>query len=128
MLLFGLVLWILFSVVFYPDRVVVKVNDAADEARFLAAGRALGLARRGRVYGSSWIVVGIPAGANPDAPEDLLVMDDERRRLLEEVRALSPRQRDCVLLRFYLELSESEIAELRNKLLQLKRLQLQWNR
>ncbi|MDJ0954782.1 MAG: sigma factor-like helix-turn-helix DNA-binding protein, partial [Acidimicrobiia bacterium] len=30
--------------------------------------------------------------------------------LLEEVRALSPRQRDCVLLRYYLELSESEIA------------------
>ncbi len=52
----------------------------------------------------------IPAGAEPDAPEDVLVMDDERRRLLDEVRALSPRQRDCVLLRFYLELSESEIA------------------
>lgn len=53
----------------------------------------------------------IPAGVEPDAPEDVLVMDDERRRLLEEVRALSPRQRDCMLLRFYLELSESEIAE-----------------
>jgi RNA polymerase sigma-70 factor (sigma-E family) len=53
----------------------------------------------------------IPAGAEPDAPEDVLVMDDERRRLLGEVRALSPRQRDCLLLRFYLELSESEIAE-----------------
>ena len=53
----------------------------------------------------------IPAGAAPDAPEDALVMDDERRQLLEEVRALSPRQRDCLLLRFYLELSESEIAE-----------------
>jgi RNA polymerase sigma-70 factor (sigma-E family) len=53
----------------------------------------------------------IPAGVEPDAPEDVLVMDDERRRLLEEVRALSPRQRDCLLLRFYLELSESEIAE-----------------
>ncbi len=52
----------------------------------------------------------IPAGVEPDAPEDVLVMDDERRRLLDEVRALSPRQRDCVLLRFYLELSESEIA------------------
>lgn len=52
----------------------------------------------------------IPAGAEPDAPEDVLVMDDERRRLLEEVRALSPRQRDCVLLRYYLELSESEIG------------------
>ncbi len=53
----------------------------------------------------------IPTGAEPDAPEDVLVMDDERRRLLDEVRALSPRQRDCLLLRFYLELSESEIAE-----------------
>ncbi len=53
----------------------------------------------------------IPAGIAPEAPEDVLVMDDERRRLLDEVRALSPRQRDCVLLRFYLELSESEIAE-----------------
>ena len=53
----------------------------------------------------------IPAGVEPDAPEDVLVMDDERRRLLDEVRALSPRQRDCLLLRFYLELSESEIAE-----------------
>ena len=53
----------------------------------------------------------IPAGIEPEAPEDVLVMDDERRRLLDEVRALSPRQRDCVLLRFYLELSESEIAE-----------------
>lgn len=53
----------------------------------------------------------IPAGVQPDAPEDVLVMDDERRRLLNEVRSLSPRQRDCVMLRFYLELSESEIAE-----------------
>jgi RNA polymerase sigma-70 factor (sigma-E family) len=53
----------------------------------------------------------IPAGVESDAPEDVLIMDDERRRLLDEVRALSPRQRDCVLLRFYLELSESEIAE-----------------
>ena len=53
----------------------------------------------------------IPAGVEPDAPEDVLVMDDERRRLLDEVRALSPRQRDCLLLRFYLELSESEIAD-----------------
>ncbi len=52
----------------------------------------------------------IPAGVEPDAPEDVLVMDEERRRLLEEVRALSPRQRDCVLLRFYSELSETEIA------------------
>lgn len=53
----------------------------------------------------------IPGGVTPEAPEDVLVLDDERRQLLNEVRALSPRQRDCVLLRFYLQLSESEIAE-----------------
>lgn len=41
-------------------------------------------------------------------------MDEERRQLLDEVRALSPQQRDCLLLRFYLELSESEIAETLN--------------
>jgi RNA polymerase sigma-70 factor (sigma-E family) len=52
-----------------------------------------------------------PSGTEPDVPEDVLVLDDERRRLLEEVRELSPRQRDCILLRFYLDLSESEIAE-----------------
>ncbi len=52
-----------------------------------------------------------PGGSEPDLPEDVLVLDDERRRLLDEVRSLSPRQRDCLLLRFYLELSETEIAE-----------------
>lgn len=51
-----------------------------------------------------------PGGAEPDIPEDILVLDDERRHLLNAVRELSPRQRDCILLRFYLELSESEIA------------------
>ena len=34
-----------------------------------------------------------------------------RRRVVEEVRELSPRQRDCILLRYYLELTEVEIAE-----------------
>ncbi len=52
-----------------------------------------------------------PSGTEPDIPEDVLMLDDERRRVLEEVRELSPRQRDCILLRFYLDLSESEIAE-----------------
>jgi RNA polymerase sigma-70 factor (sigma-E family) len=52
-----------------------------------------------------------PSGSEPDIPEDILVLDDERTRLLNEVRELSPRQRDCILLRFYLDLSESEIAD-----------------
>ncbi len=51
-----------------------------------------------------------PVGMAPDAPEDRLLLDEEQTLLLDEVRALSPRQRDCILLRFYLELSEREIA------------------
>jgi RNA polymerase sigma factor (sigma-70 family) len=53
----------------------------------------------------------IPVGTAPEAPEDRLTLDEEQRWMLDEVQALSPRQRDCLLLRFYLELSEREIAD-----------------
>ena len=52
-----------------------------------------------------------PAGTSPEAPEDRLLLNEEQMLLLDEVRGLSPRQRDCILLRFYLELSEREIAD-----------------
>ena len=54
----------------------------------------------------------VPAGTTPEAPEDRLLLDEEQMRLLDEVRALSPRQRDCIFLRFYFELSEREIADM----------------
>ena len=53
----------------------------------------------------------VPVGTAPEAPEDRLLLDEEQMVLLDEVRGLSPRQRDCILLRFYLELSEREIAD-----------------
>ena len=53
----------------------------------------------------------IPIGTAPDAPEDRLLLDEEQMLLLDEVRELSPRQRDCIFLRFYLELSAQEIAD-----------------
>jgi RNA polymerase sigma-70 factor (sigma-E family) len=52
----------------------------------------------------------LPTGAVPEAPEDVLVLDEERGRVLEQLRELSPRQRDCILLRFYMEMTEAEIA------------------
>ena len=55
-----------------------------------------------------------PPGATAEVPEDRLLMNEEQRLLLEDVRDLSPRQRDCILLRFYLELSEREIADVLN--------------
>ncbi len=51
------------------------------------------------------------AGSAPDAPDDTLVLDDERANTIRNLLLLSPRQRDCLVLRFYLELSEREIAE-----------------
>ena len=53
----------------------------------------------------------VPAGTTPEAPEDRLILDEQQALFLDEVRALSPRQRDCIFLRFYLELSEREIAD-----------------
>lgn len=52
-----------------------------------------------------------PMGMPPDAPEDSLLLSEQQSLLLDKVRDLSPRQRDCLLLRFYLELSEREIAD-----------------
>lgn len=53
----------------------------------------------------------LPAGSAPDAPEDVLELDETRRRVVEQIRELSPRQRDCILLRYYLDLTEVEIGE-----------------
>ncbi len=53
----------------------------------------------------------LPPGSAPDAPEDVLELDEQRRRVIDELRDLSARQRDCLLLRFYLELTEQETAE-----------------
>jgi RNA polymerase sigma-70 factor (sigma-E family) len=47
----------------------------------------------------------------PDMPEDVVVAAEEGRRVVAALRDLPLRQRDCLVLRFYLDLSEREIAE-----------------
>lgn len=42
--------------------------------------------------------------------EDVAVRNDEHRRVIQALRLLSKRQRECLVLRYYLDLSESEIA------------------
>ena len=49
--------------------------------------------------------------ATPDLPEDLAISQDESGAIIQQLRELSPRQRDCLLLRFYMDLTEVEIAE-----------------
>ncbi len=48
--------------------------------------------------------------AVPDIPEDLVLAGEDQQLIVEGLREVSPRQRDCLLLRFYLDLSEAEIA------------------
>ncbi|HSO50404.1 MAG TPA: sigma-70 family RNA polymerase sigma factor [Acidimicrobiia bacterium] len=46
----------------------------------------------------------------PQQPDEEVVRTESQASVLAALRSLSPRQRDCLVLRFYLELSEGEIA------------------
>jgi RNA polymerase sigma-70 factor (sigma-E family) len=46
----------------------------------------------------------------PIQPDEEVVRTSGQAAILDALRNLSPRQRDCLVLRFYMELSESEIA------------------
>jgi RNA polymerase sigma factor (sigma-70 family) len=46
----------------------------------------------------------------PVEPEEEVVRSESESEVLDALRSLSPRQRDCLVLRFYLDLSEREIA------------------
>lgn len=48
------------------------------------------------------------AGASP---EDIVVLREDHRELLDALNQLPNRQRECVILRYYVDLSEAEIAE-----------------
>lgn len=88
----------------------IKSNDkAASYLRSIVINLARDHNRRGLM--SLRHQEAVPAGSTPEAPEDRLILDEQQARFLDEVRALSPRQRDCIFLRFYLELSEREIAD-----------------
>ena len=49
--------------------------------------------------------------AAPATPEQAAVATDEQRRVLDALRSLPARQRECLVLRYYLDLSEAEIAD-----------------
>lgn len=44
-------------------------------------------------------------------PDEYVTRNESQMEVLEALDNLSPRQRECLVLRFYLELSEREIAE-----------------
>jgi RNA polymerase sigma-70 factor (sigma-E family) len=50
----------------------------------------------------------VVAGAGPD---EVVELRDEQRRIVEALRRLPARQRECLVLRYFGELSDGEIAE-----------------
>lgn len=48
--------------------------------------------------------------ATAPAAEDTAVLNDEHRQVAEALTRLSKRQRECIVLRYYLDLSEAETA------------------
>jgi RNA polymerase sigma-70 factor (ECF subfamily) len=46
----------------------------------------------------------------PDVPEDRVVRSENQSEVIDALNDLSPRQRDCLVLRFYMDLSEKQIA------------------
>ncbi|HEY6629101.1 MAG TPA: SigE family RNA polymerase sigma factor, partial [Acidimicrobiia bacterium] len=48
--------------------------------------------------------------APPEQPEEQVVRSESEAQVLDALRSLSARQRDCLVLRFYMDLSEKEIA------------------
>ena len=52
-----------------------------------------------------------PHDVSPPTPEDSAVLAEEHRDVLAAVKRLAPRQREVLVLRYWSNLSESEIAE-----------------
>lgn len=48
---------------------------------------------------------------SPEMPEDRMVRTESEDEVIEALNDLSPRQRDCLVLRFYMDMTEKQIAE-----------------
>jgi RNA polymerase sigma-70 factor (sigma-E family) len=46
----------------------------------------------------------------PDTPDDQVVRTESQAEVIDALNTLSPRQRDCLVLRFYMDLTERQIA------------------
>ena len=52
-----------------------------------------------------------PHDLSPPSPEDSAVLAEEHREVIEALQRLAPRQREVLVLRYWSDLSEAEIAE-----------------
>ena len=88
---------------------VRRAGDPNAYVRRIVINEHRGRFRKHRVTEELRGDLGETAGWQRPAPEEHQALDD-RRALLEALRALGPRQRAVVVLRYWLDLSEAETA------------------
>lgn len=89
-----------------------RLDDTSRAVGYLRA-TAFNLARAGfrraRLVGRE-AALGVSEAAD-DLPEWRAVLRDDQQQVIEALRGLAPRQRECLVLRFWAEMSGPEIAE-----------------
>jgi RNA polymerase sigma-70 factor (sigma-E family) len=90
----------------YAARRRIRADGAVAYVRAAVVNECRGGLRR-RVR---WSRRAAPAEVAPMPPEEHLLLDEERRTLAIAIAGLPRRQRECVVLRYWLDLSEAEIA------------------
>jgi RNA polymerase sigma-70 factor (ECF subfamily) len=86
---------------FRPWLLRIVANEASNRRR--SAGRRASLALRAAAEE--------PSGGAAPSPEAALLTSEQRATLLAAVEELPEEQRDVVALRYFLDLSEAEVAE-----------------
>lgn len=91
------------------SRSLHRIKDPAAQTAYLRA-IVLNLCRDHNRRGLMSLRHRPPAEIDPDLPEDVVTGREQSREVVAALAALPRRQRDCVVLRFYLELAPPEIA------------------
>jgi len=86
-----------------------RIRDPASATAYLRA-IVLNLARDHNRRGLMSLRHQPPADPEPTSVEEQVTGRDEARRLVAALRTLPRRQRDCLVLRYYLELPVAEVA------------------
>lgn len=86
-----------------------RLADPAAEVAYLRA-IVLNLCRDHNRRGLMSLRHRPPADLEPDLPEDVVVGREQSREVVAALAALPRRQRDCLVLRYYLDLGPPEIA------------------
>jgi RNA polymerase sigma factor (sigma-70 family) len=92
------------------SRSLNRINDP-DRAGAYLRSIVLNLARDHNRRGMLSVRHQMPSNdLDPAGVDETITTKDTNRRLLDEVRALPRRQRDCIALRYLMELSVAEVA------------------